>query len=71
MAPSWYTKKIISRLAENLYEKDFLADANKCVEFTTDFLMFAGAVPIYLKISKKENPEIKEVLKRNNGSCSE
>jgi hypothetical protein len=45
VAPSWYTKKIISRLAENLYEKDFLADANKCVEFTTDFLMFAGAVP--------------------------
>ena len=31
-------KKIISRLAEDLYEKDFLADANKCVEFTTEFL---------------------------------
>ena len=38
-------EKVISRLAEDLYEKDFLADANKCVEFTTDFLMFAGAVP--------------------------
>ena len=31
-------EKVISRLAEDLYEKDFLADANKCVEFTTDFL---------------------------------
>lgn len=31
-------KKIISRLAEDLYEKDFLADANKCDEFTTEFL---------------------------------
>lgn len=71
MAPSWYTKKIISRLAENLYEKDFLADANKCVEFTTDFSCLRELYHLFEDFKKKENPEIKEVLKRNNGSCSE